>query len=37
MSDERKRFAPERRAGNAVVIELGQIGVMDFAVFYAAD
>jgi hypothetical protein len=37
MSDACKRFALERRVGNAVVIELGQIGVSDVAVFYAAD
>jgi hypothetical protein len=37
MSDGRKRFALERRVGNVVVIEEGEVGVMDVAVFYSAD
>ena len=37
MLSARKRFALERRAGNVVVIEEGEVGVMDVAVFYAAD
>ena len=37
MSGARKRFALERRQGNVVVIEEGEVDVMDVAVFYSAD
>jgi hypothetical protein len=37
MSDERKRYALERRPSGLAVTEEGQIGVSDRAVFYPAD
>jgi hypothetical protein len=37
MTDARKRFALERRPNSLVVIEEGEIGMTDLAVFYPAD
>lgn len=37
MTDERKRYALERKASSLVVTEEGKIGMTDLAVFYPAD